>query len=83
MKKNLFLIVLFIFGINNIVYSNEIKCDQFKKFSGEYFKCKSNLIKDETISFGKNILKDTKEYQEKEWTDEKDKINQTKKKVLN
>ena len=83
MKKNLFLIVLFIFGINNIVYSNEIKCDQFNKFSGEYFKCKANLIKDKTKTIGKNILNDTKEYQEKEWTDEKDKINQTKKKVLN
>ena len=83
MKKNLFLIVLFIFGINNIVYSNEIKCDQFNKFSGEYIKCKANLIKDKTKTIGKNILNDTKEYQEKEWTDEKDKINQTKKKVLN
>ena len=55
-----------------------------------YLKCKGNLIKDKTISTGKNIIEDTKKYQSEEWSEEKkkiekakDKINKTKEKVLN
>ena len=35
-KKN-FLVLVLIIGFNNIVYSEEIKCDEFKKFSIEYY----------------------------------------------
>jgi hypothetical protein len=48
------------------------------------------MIKDKTISTGQNIIKDTKDYQNKEWSEEKekmnkakDKINKAKEKVLN
>ena len=50
----------------------------------------SGADKDKTISAGQNIIKDTKDYQNKEWSEEKekinkakDKINKTKEKVLN
>ena len=48
------------------------------------------LVKDKTISAGQNIIKDTKNYQNKEWSEEKEKmnkikneVNKAKKKVLN
>jgi hypothetical protein len=64
-------------------YANNSNCKNFKKFSVEYFKCKGNLVKDKTIYAGQNIIKDTKDYQNKEWSEEKKKINDVKKKVLN
>ena len=54
-----------------------------KKFSTEYFKCKGNLLKDKTITTGQNIIKDTKNYQKKEWSEEKTKINKAKDKIIN
>tara|TARA_B100001057_G_scaffold489055_1_gene574577 strand:+ start:269 stop:559 length:291 start_codon:yes stop_codon:yes gene_type:complete len=88
-KKNkiiIFFSFLFILSINNSFADN---CEEFKKFSVEYLKCKGNSVKDKTISVGKNIIKDTKDYQDKEWSEgkkkinkAKDKINETKKKVL-
>ena len=44
-------------------------------------KCKANLIKDKTVSAGKNFIDDTKNYQDKEWSDEKKKLNNLKEKV--
>jgi len=90
MKK----IIIFIYLISTIIVSNGFanskNCKEFKKFSVEYFKCKGNLVKDKTISAGQNIIKDTKNYQNKEWSEEKekmektkDKINKAKEKVLN
>ena len=90
MKK----IIIFIYLISTIIdsngFANSKNCKEFKKFSVEYFKCKGNLVKDKTISAGQNIIKDTKDYQNKKWSEEKnkidkakDKINKTKKKVLN
>ena len=90
MKNRLILIVFFIFVFNKFAYSNEMDCNKFKKFSANYMMCKTNLIKNKTISAGKNIIEDTKNYQKKEWSEEKkklnrvkDKINETKEKVLN
>ena len=90
MKTKLALATLFFFIFNTFVYSNEKNCSDFKKFSVEYFKCKGNLIKEKTISAGQNIIKDTKDYQNKSWSDEKkkmiktkEKINKAKEKVLN
>ena len=48
----------------------------------ECFKCKGNMIKDKTISTGQNIIKDTKDYQNKEWSEEKKKWIKVKEKVL-
>jgi len=90
MKKIIFLIFLIMIINNSISFANDKNCKEFKKFSVEYFKCKGNIIKDKTISTGKNIIKDTKDYQNKEWSEEKekmnsakDKINKAKEKVLN
>ena len=44
--------------------------------------CKSSSIKNKTISVGKNIVKDTKNYQKKEWSAEKEKLDKIKKKVI-
>ncbi|MDA7552162.1 hypothetical protein N8747_00830 [Candidatus Pelagibacter sp.] len=87
----LFLLIFFIlfnFYVNS--FADEKKCNEFKKLSVEFFKCKGNLVKEKTISTGQNIIKDTKDYQSKEWSEEKkkmiktkEKINKTKKKVLN
>tara|TARA_B100000073_G_C23561395_1_gene504269 strand:+ start:93 stop:344 length:252 start_codon:yes stop_codon:yes gene_type:complete len=81
--KNFVLYLLIIFNMNNVVLANNITCEEFKKFSVEYFKCKGNLVKDKTISAGKNIIKDTKDYQKDEWIEEKEKLNKTKEKILN
>ena len=82
MIKKIFLI-LFLFSIlSEFAYTNEINCEDFKKFSVNRMKCKANLVRNKTISAGKNFIKDTKDYQKKEWSDEKKKIDNMKKKVL-
>ncbi len=90
MKKIIFLVIFFFSSTTSISFAKNNDCKEFKKFSVEYFKCKGNIIKDKTISAGQNIIKDTKDYQNKEWSDEKkkiekakDKIKKTKEKVLN
>ena len=90
MKKIIFLVIIFFSSTTSVSFANNNDCKEFKKFSVEYFKCKGNIIKDKTISAGQNIIKDTKDYQNKEWSDEKkkiekakDKIKKTKEKVLN
>ena len=89
-KKLVFLIILLLLNINDYTYADSNNCKELKKFSVEYFKCKGNIIKDKTISTGKNIIKDTRDYQNNEWSDEKkkidkvkEKINKAKEKVLN
>jgi len=90
MKKIILLSALFyLYSVSNS-FTNGNNCKEFKKFSIKYFKCKGNIIKDKTISAGENIIEDTKEYQNKEWSEQKkkldkvkDKINETKEKVLN
>ena len=90
MKKIIFFTFLIIINFNSYGFTDSKDCKEFKKFSVEYLKCKGNIIKDKTISTGQNIIKDTKDYQNKEWSEEKekidkakDKINKTKEKVLN
>ena len=82
MISRLILIIYLIFGQINFAHSNEVNCDELKKFSSEYMKCKANLIKKKTISAGKNFVEDTKDFQEKEWSEGKKKVNKIKKKVL-
>ncbi len=90
MKKIILLVIFFFSSTTSVSFAKNNDCKEFKKFSVEYFKCKGNIIKDKTISAGQNIIKDTKDYQNKEWSDEKkkiekakDKIKKTKEKVLN
>ena len=69
------------FYLNSYSLSNELNCNEFKKFSVSYLKCKANLIKNKTVSAGKNFIDDTKNYQNKEWSNEKTKLNNLKEKV--
>ena len=66
---------------NHQILAENNDCKKFRKFSVEYFKCKGNLIKDKTISAGQNIIEDTKDYQNKEWSEEKQKMDNTKNKI--
>ena len=81
MKKIVFFIILILNIINSNGYANSKDCKEFKKFSIEYFKCKGNIVKDKTISAGQNIIKDTKDFQNKEWSEEKEKIDKVKNKI--
>ena len=82
MKTKILIIIFIILNFYSYSFSNEVNCNEFKKFSVNYMKCKANLIKNKTISVGKNFVEDTKEYQKKEWSKEKDKLNDIKEKVL-
>ena len=44
-------------------------------------KCKAEMIKNKTISGSKNFIDDTKNYQNKEWSDEKKKLDNLKEKL--
>ena len=81
MKKILFIIITLLFYLNSYSFSDELNCNDFKKFSVSYMKCKANLIKNKTVSAGKNFIDDTKNYQNKEWSDEKNKLNNLKEKL--
>ena len=81
MIKKLFFLILVFLNFYSISLANTNICNEFKKFSVEYLKCKGNIIKDKTISTGQNIIKDTKDYQNKEWSEEKDKLLKTKEKI--
>ena len=76
-----YLIFYVLLTLHTSSYADISNCKNFKKFSVEYFKCKGNLVKDKTISAGQNIIKDTKDYQNDEWSEEKKKIEKTKKKI--
>ena len=70
--KNLLISTIFLITFVITSYADEIKdCSTLSKFSTAFYKCKSN-----------NFVKDTKNYQKKEWSEEKKKINEIKKKVL-
>ena len=82
MKKLIILIIFFLFNINTYGFANNGNCEDFKKYSVEYFKCIGSSIKDKTISTRQNIIKDTKDYQNKEWSEEKEKMNKVKNKMM-
>ena len=83
MKIIILLKLFFIININSKSFANIKNCNEFKKFSVEYLKCKGNKIKEKTISTGQNIIKDTKDYQNKKWSKEKTKIDKVKNKTKN
>mgnify|MGYP001158050943 CR=1 FL=1 len=82
MRNIILITAMFCLNFNTYSFSNEVDCDEFKKFSISYMKCKGNLVKNKSISFGKNFIEDTKNYQKKEWSKEKDKLKNLKEKVL-
>tara|TARA_B100001057_G_C22368664_1_gene763737 strand:+ start:43 stop:261 length:219 start_codon:yes stop_codon:yes gene_type:complete len=71
MKNTIFIVILFCFNFNTYSFSNEVDCTEFKKFSVDYMKCKANLIKNKAVSKSKNFVDDTKSFQKKEWSKEK------------
>tara|TARA_B100000989_G_C19214892_1_gene333416 strand:- start:149 stop:400 length:252 start_codon:yes stop_codon:yes gene_type:complete len=81
MIKIILITFVFVISISNKVYSEE-NCSDFKKFSMNYMKCKAASAKNKAVSAGKNFIQDTKEFQNKEWSDEKEKINEVKKKAI-
>ena len=81
MIKKILIPFIFLFSLSNNVYSKE-NCSEFKKFSVNYMKCKASLAKNKAVSAGKNFIEDTKEFQNKEWSDEKEKMNEIKKKAV-
>ena len=80
MIKKILISFIFVLSICGSVYSKE-NCSDFKKFSLDYMKCKASSAKNKAVSTGKNFIQDTKEFQNKEWSDEKEKMNEIKKKV--
>ena len=80
MKKVIFLI-LFILIPNNFAISNENDCNNFKKYSAEYFNCKTEIIKKKAIAIGKDFVDDTKKFQKKNYEDGKKQIENTKEKI--
>jgi len=82
MKKKSFFTFVFLLLFYSISNSTELDCNNFKKFSLNYMKCKSSLLKNKTFDAGENFIKDTKNFQKKEWSEEKSKVKDVKKKVL-
>ena len=81
MIKKILISFIFVLSIFGSVYSKE-NCSDFKKFSLDYMKCKASSAKNKAVSTGKNFIQDTKEFQNKEWSDEKEKMNEIKKKAI-
>ena len=82
MRKLILITVMFCLNFNTYSFSNEVDCNEFKKFTISYMSCKANLIKNKTVSVGKNFVEDTKSYQKKEWSKEKEKLKNLKEKIL-
>ena len=80
MKKLIFLI-LFNFSLINNAASDELNCSEFKKYSSEFFNCKTKTIKNKAIAIGKDFVEDTKEYQKKKFEESKEQIGNTKKQI--
>ena len=81
MIKKTLITFIFVLSLCGNVYSNE-NCSKFKKFSVDFMKCKASSAKNKAVSAGKNFINDTKEFQDKAWSDEKKKINKIKEKVF-
>tara|TARA_B100000900_G_C20558516_1_gene707831 strand:- start:1352 stop:1570 length:219 start_codon:yes stop_codon:yes gene_type:complete len=71
MKNIIFIVILLSLNFNTYSFSIENDCSEFKKFSADYMKCKANLIKNKAVSKSKSFVEDTKSFQKKEWSKEK------------
>ena len=83
MKKIIFFIIILNLLKMNVHSEEIIDCSQYNKLSKIYLECKANNLKKKTLSIGKNVIEDTKNYQKKEWSDEKKKLEKAKEKILN
>ena len=50
MKKIIFFTIFLISATNEFAFANSKDCNELKKLSLEYFKCKGKIVKDKTIS---------------------------------
>ena len=85
MKKVLIIFGLMLF-LTNFAYSDETKCEDFKKFSKEYIKCNADKIKKGTINKVKEIKQGTTKKTEnlkKGATEKTEKLKQSVKKFTN
>ena len=81
MKKILISIILInILTLNSL--SDELNdCSNYSILSSKYYKCKTNSLIKETKNYTDNFIKDTKSYQDKEWSEEKNKLEDAKNKI--
>ena len=79
--KKILIVTLFIFLNTNFANTSENNCDEFKKYSSDYFICKIEILKQKTFLTGKNMISETKEYQKKQWSEGKKQIENTKKNI--
>ena len=82
MRKLILITAMFCLNFSTYSFSNEVDCGEFKKLTISYMSCKANLIKNKTVSVGKNFVEETKSYQKKEWSKEKEKLKNLKEKIL-
>ena len=82
MKKIIFFIFITL-NLNNFAISDETDCNKFKKYSSEYFNCKTEIIKNKAIAISKDFVEDTKEYQKKNFEKGKEQIENTKEQLEN
>jgi len=69
--KKILISIIFIHILSLNSYAAELKdCSVYKKLNPKYLACKAA-----------NVVKNTANYQKKEWSEEKKKINKIKKKV--
>ena len=54
--KYIIFIIIFCLNFNTYSFSNESDCNEYKKFSVNFMKCKANLIKDNAISKRQEFL---------------------------
>ena len=71
--KILLISFLIVISYKSITLSDEqVDCSMYSKLSAKYYSCKAG-----------NFVKETKDYQKKEWKEEKEKVDKVKKKILN
>ena len=80
MIKKIYILIFFVFLSN--AYAENINCNNFKKTTSDYLKCKANILKQKTISSANKMANETKNYQDKEWDKGKKQINKIKKKII-
>ena len=71
MRNVFFIVTLFSLNFNTYSFSEENNCNELKKLSINYMKCKANSVKNKAISKTKIFVDDTKNFQKKEWSKEK------------
>ena len=80
MKKTLITFGLILF-VSNFAYSSETKCSDFKKFSKEYIKCNTDIIRKATINKTNKIKEATVEKTENLKKGTKKLVNKAKNKI--